>query len=95
MLNISSPPFLSSTAQKSVSLFDAKTLEGWQPVHAAMLKYWSVVDGVITASSRKKKMPANTYLATTGNYQNVELNCKFQIYLTTRLNQTKIGINAL
>ena len=66
-------------AKEAVSLFDGKTLNGWQPVNTANAKYWSVIDGVITASSGDKKMPTNTYLATEKNYQNFEFTCKFRL----------------
>ena len=68
-----------SHAQETVSLFDGKTLDGWQAVDAAKIKYWSVIDGVITASNGKQKMPVNTYLATKKNYQNFEFTCKFRL----------------
>lgn len=72
---LSSPCF----AQEKVSLFDGKTLKGWTVVKKANAKYWSVVDGVVTASSHGKKMPTNTYLATNKNYQNFEFTCQFRL----------------
>ena len=66
-------------AQKSVALFDGKTLKGWTPVNSNKAKYWSVINGVITASNGNKKMPTNTYLATTKQYQNFEFKCKFRL----------------
>ena len=61
------------------SLFDGKSLDGWVPVNKNNAKYWSVVDGVITASNNGKKMPVNTYLATEKMYQNFEFKCKFRL----------------
>jgi len=62
-----------------VTLFDGKTLNGWKTVNPALAKYWSVVDGVITCSSGDKKMPTNTYLATTKEYQDFEFTCEFRL----------------
>jgi hypothetical protein len=60
-------------------LFDGKTLTGWKPVKKENAKYWSVVDGVITASNDGKKVPTNTYLATEKTYQDFEFRCSFRI----------------
>ena len=68
-----------SLSANEVSLFDGKTLKGWRPVKAQNLKYWSVVDGVITASNGNEKMPTNTYIATDKNYQNFIFKCKFRL----------------
>jgi|TARA_B110000908_G_C10173210_1_gene411954 hypothetical protein len=62
-----------------VTLFDGKTLSGWKAVNPALAKYWAVIDGVITCSSGDKKMPKNTYLATTKEYQNFEFTCEFRL----------------
>ena len=78
---ISLIPSLHCTAEenKTVSLFDGKTLTGWNPVNTKNLKYWSIIDGVITASNGSNKMPTNTYLSTDKSYQNFEFNCKFRL----------------
>lgn len=68
-----------TASAETVSLFDGKTLKGWKPVKAANAKYWSVVDGVITASNGDQKMPTNTYIATEKNYQNFIFKCKFRL----------------
>lgn len=53
----------------AVSLFDGKTLEGWNfdP------KVWRVEDGVITGGSRTEKIPKNYFISTAKSYQNFEL----------------------
>ena len=61
---ILTPVCLLRAADEEVSLFDGKTLDGWIVVNPANAKYWSVVDGVITASNGAEKMPTNTFLAT-------------------------------
>jgi len=71
---------VTSTLQSSEHLlFDGKTLDGWVAVNKNNAKYWSVVDGVITASNNGKKMPVNSYLATEKLYQNFEFKCKFRL----------------
>lgn len=64
---------------KTTSLFDGKSLTGWKTVNPAFAKMWSVVDGVITAGDGQKKIPANTYLATTKEYADFEFRCLFRI----------------
>ncbi len=67
------------SSEKETVLFDGKTLEGWVAVNVNNAKYWSVIDGVITASNGNNKMPRNTYLATENHYQNFEFKCKFRL----------------
>ncbi len=69
----------SEEAKKAVELFDHKTLKGWKTVNPNFAKYWSVVDGVITVSNGKEKMPTNTYLATEKDYEDFEFTCKFRL----------------
>ena len=71
-----------TTTEESVevmTLFDGKTLEGWKSLKPENAKFWSVVDGVITASNGDKKMPVNTYLASTSEYQDFEFTCDFRL----------------
>lgn len=68
-----------SEEAESVSLFDGKTLEGWKAVNPKNAKYWSVIDGIITASNGDKKMPTNTYLATTSEYENFDFTREFRL----------------
>ncbi|MGV3659140.1 MAG: PVC-type heme-binding CxxCH protein [Prosthecobacter sp.] len=57
-----------------VSLFDGKTLEGWDfdP------KIWRVEDGVITGGSTTEKITANHFIATKKSFQNFELKLKIK-----------------
>jgi hypothetical protein len=64
---------------KTIDIFDGKTLTGWKTVNPAFAKMWSVVDGVIIAGDGQKKIPANTYLATTKEYGDFEFRCLFRI----------------
>jgi len=65
--------------QEYTPLFDGSSLEGWKVVNEKNAKYWSVIDGVITASNGDQKMPTNTYLATEKQYQNFSFSCKFRL----------------
>jgi len=71
---------LSSTlfAQDEVSMFDGKSLAGWQ-VSDADKGYWRVEDGVLIGDSNGKKMPKNTYLWSEKQYDHFELRCKFRL----------------
>jgi len=64
---------------KTVSLFNNKDLTGWKTVNPDFMKLWSVVDGVITSGDLQKKIPKNTYLATTKEYGDFEFTCLFRI----------------
>ena len=63
----------------TISLFDGKTLEGWRTADPDKAHYWSVKDGIIEASNGEKKMPKNTYLATTTEYGDFEFTCEFRL----------------
>lgn len=67
------------TTKKTVKLFDGKTLDGWKAVIPANAKFWSVVDGVITASNGSEKMPTNTYITTEKSYEDFQFICKFRL----------------
>jgi hypothetical protein len=58
-----------------VSLFDGKTLEGWQ----GDAKLWSVEDGCIAGSTEDNPVKRNTFLATTKSYRNFVLKAKFKL----------------
>jgi putative membrane-bound dehydrogenase-like protein len=58
-----------------VSLFDGKTLAGWE-VRPGEEKWWKVQDGCITGGSLEVQVPHNTFLATTKRYANFELKLK-------------------
>ena len=68
-----------SKKDEGINLFDGKTLNGWKTVDPLNAHYWSVIDGKITASNGDKKMPINTYLATTSEYEDFEFTCDFRL----------------
>ncbi len=58
-----------------VSIFDGKTLDGWDfdP------KIWRVEDGMITGGSTTEKIKENHFICTKKNYQNFELKLKIKV----------------
>jgi putative membrane-bound dehydrogenase-like protein len=58
-----------------VSLFDGKTLDGWD-FDPAM---WRVEDGVITGGSTTEKIQKNDFISTKKSYQNFELKLKIKV----------------
>lgn len=68
--------FLSSTAlhAEPVSLFDGKTLDGWD-FDPAM---WRVEDGCITGGSTTEKIKRNDFISTKKSFQNFELKLKIK-----------------
>ncbi len=61
-----------------VSLFDGKSLEGWE-VRPGEEKWWKVQDGMITGGSLEEQVPFNTFLATKKRYANFELRLKLRL----------------
>ncbi|SHI55397.1 protein of unknown function [Arenibacter nanhaiticus] len=73
---------LSCKAQPSTftgSLFDSKTLKGWEVVNKENKKYWSVVDSVITGGDGITNIPTNTYLRTSDSYEDFEFRALFRL----------------
>jgi putative membrane-bound dehydrogenase-like protein len=58
-----------------VSLFDGKTLDGWD-FDPAM---WRVEDGLITGGSTMEKIKRNDFISTKKSYQNFELKLKIKV----------------
>ncbi|MBK8092151.1 MAG: DUF1080 domain-containing protein [Verrucomicrobiaceae bacterium] len=58
-----------------VSLFDGKTLDGWD-FDPAM---WRVEDGVITGGSTTEKIKKNDFISTKKSYQNFEMKLKIKV----------------
>ncbi len=58
------------------TLFDGKTLKGWEGDTA---KTWKVEDGAIVAGSRETTVPRNEFLCTTRRYEDFELKVKFKL----------------
>src|SRR5262245_3725312 len=61
--------------RNSVSLFDGKTLAGWE----GDTKLWRVQEGAITGGSLTETVPQNDFLATARDYTNFIV--RFQIRL--------------
>jgi len=57
------------------SLFDGKTLNGWE----GDSRFWSVKDGVIVGSTDQAKADHNTFLCTTKTYKNFILKLEFRL----------------
>jgi hypothetical protein len=57
------------------SMFDGKTLEGWEGNREA----FRVVDGAIVGGTLEKKIPRNEFLCTTKEYGDFELRLKFKV----------------
>lgn len=63
-------------AEKPVSLFDGKTLAGWE---GDTEKTWKVEGGAITAGTLDAVVPRNEFLCTTKSYENFELKVTFKL----------------
>lgn len=68
-LAVDSPP------QKSVHLFDGKSLQGW----AGDTRYWSVENGAIVGSTHPDGITKNTFLVADHAYKDFELQLQFKI----------------
>ena len=61
-----------------VSLFDGKTLTGWEfPKDEE--KFWKVQDGAITGGSLEEKVPRNLFLVSSKSYENFDLTYKLRL----------------
>lgn len=64
-----------SSAFAAESLFDGKSLAGWE----GDTKWWRVDGGLITGGSLTEKVPHNFFLATTRRFQNFDLTLKLKL----------------
>jgi hypothetical protein len=64
-----------STLAAPTSLFDGKTLTGWE----GDLKWWRVQEGCLTGGSTTEKVPRNFFLATTRSFENFELRLRLKL----------------
>jgi hypothetical protein len=62
-------------AAAPASLFDGRTLDGWE----GDAKWWRVQDGALTGGSTTEKIPHNYFLATTRSFQNFDLRLKLKL----------------
>lgn len=63
----------------AVPLFNGVNLEGWKTVSPEYADLWYVKDSTIFSGDGVRKIPANTYLHTTREYENFELRCLFRL----------------
>lgn len=61
-----------------VSLFDGKTLAGWE-MPAGEEKWWQVRDGMIVGGSLEQKIPTNLFLSSAKEFRNFELTFKIRL----------------
>ena len=57
---------MTSVMAEPLSLFDGKSLTGWE----GDPKLWRVEDGMITGGSLTEELPSNVFLATKRNFTN-------------------------
>src|SRR6266545_3785453 len=62
-------------AANAVSLFDGKTLDGWE----GDTKLWRVENGCITGGSLEERVPRNEFLATKKSFHNFDLRLKIKL----------------
>ena len=68
--------FAAPAVAAPVSLFDGKTLTGWE---GETKKTWRVEKGVIVGGSLDENVPRNEFLCTTKTYGDFELKVKFKL----------------
>ncbi len=61
-----------------VSLFDGKSLDGWE-IRKGEEKWWKVEAGMITGGSLTEQVPFNTFIASTKGYENFDLSYKLRL----------------
>ncbi len=69
---------MAGSADEPRSLFDGKTLAGWETIESDA-KWWKVADGVIAGGSLTEDVPHNTFLSTTDQFENFDLTLKIRI----------------
>ncbi len=72
-------PIQSEKTEKTITLFDGKTLNGWKPINPGDAKYWQVKDSLIIGGDGINNVPQNMYLQTTDEYGDFELRCLFRL----------------
>jgi hypothetical protein len=68
-------PLADSPASETITLFDGKTLDGWD---GDVAKYWSVVDGTIVGKNTKE-VPVSTYLFSKRKFTDFRLTAKVKL----------------
>lgn len=80
------------SAQDAVSLFDGKTLSGWNTEEPEI---WRVEDGTLTGGELDTMIEANTFLVSDGSYQNFELILKVKLLGTEGFVNTGFQIRSM
>lgn len=75
LLAIMVVPFL-SFGQKTISIFDGKTFNGWE---GDTKNTWRIENGAIVGGSLTHQVPQNEFLCTTKAYNNFRLRLKFRL----------------
>src|SRR6185437_1692702 len=76
---------------KSVSIFDGKTLTGWE----GDTKFWRVEDGQIVGGKAGATQPHNVFLATQKSYSNFDLHLKLKLVGTEGFVNTGIQFRSV
>ncbi|HTN77279.1 MAG TPA: DUF1080 domain-containing protein [Pirellulaceae bacterium] len=76
---LSAPLIAAEPESGFVSIFDGKTLKGWEGNE----KMFRVAEGAIIAGTLKEKIPRNEFLCTTKEYQNFELRLQVKLVPAT------------
>jgi hypothetical protein len=66
---------LPARAADPISLFDGKSLAGWE----GDARWWRVEEGRILGGSKTEKIPHNFFLATTRSFRNFDLRLKIRL----------------
>src|SRR5690606_18386279 len=65
--------------EKTQSLFDGKSLEGWKVFPEGYQKIWQVKDSLIIGGDGINTVPENNYLYTEKEFEDFEFRCLFRI----------------
>src|SRR5690606_22485242 len=87
--------------ERTITLFDGRTLDGWAPINPDDAKYWRAQDSLIIGGDGVNNVPYNTYLRTVDEYGDFELRCLFRLSgdhgtgdrKSTRLNSSHVKIS--
>jgi len=79
---------------EKVSLFDGKTLNGWN-VRQGEEQWWTTRDGMIIGGSMEKKVPHNTFLATDKTYENFEFEFDIKLKKGTGFMNSGIQVRSI
>ncbi len=78
VLPFSNATELPAAEPPAISLFDGKSLKGWETIPDDQ-KWWTFKDGLITGGSLTEDVPHNSFLATKESFQNFDLTLLIRI----------------